>query len=65
MNRLQQFSLLILIVFSLHLGMLGLFEFNLIKYIFKTNTILPRILHLLVFFCGLVCITLYQNKNRY
>ena len=65
MNRIQAFGLLILILFSIHLGMLGLFEFNLIKLFFKTNTIIPRILNLLVLFCGIVCITLFQNKNRY
>lgn len=65
MNRYQQFCLLIIIMYSIHLGMYGLFQFDLVKYLFKTSTTLPRILDLFVFFCGMSCISLYQSKSKY
>ena len=38
MNRLQQTALLIVIVYCILLGMYGFFEFDVIKYVLKGNS---------------------------
>lgn len=64
MNRLQQGALLIVILYCILLGMYGFFEFDVIKYMVKGSTISLRWISLLVFFCGMICISIYQKDKH-
>ncbi|MBE6113759.1 MAG: DUF378 domain-containing protein [Erysipelotrichaceae bacterium] len=64
MNRLQQTALLIVIVYCILLGMYGFFEFDVIKYVLKGNSMGMRWISLVVFLCGMICISIYQKDKH-
>ena len=62
MNTLFKTSLAISIIGCLNWGLVGLFDFNLVEYLFGDGTILTRIVYVLVMISGLIDIGIF-TKN--
>lgn len=67
MKTLNCFALTIVIVGAINWGLIGLFNFNLVAFLFGSMTLLSRIIYALVGLCGLYLITFYgllcHNEN--
>lgn len=53
MEILQKFSLVFTIIGAIVWGLIGLFNFNLVEFIFGTS-VLSRIVYIIVGICGLI-----------
>ena len=54
-------ALLLIIIGAINWGLVGLFEFNLVDFIFGAGTILARIIYSLVGIAGLWSIALFSK----
>lgn len=54
-------ALLLVIIGAINWGLIGLFEFNLVDFLFGIGTILSRIIYVLVGISGLWCIALFSK----
>ena len=61
MNILHKITLTIAIIGFLNLGLVGLFDFNLVEYLFGDGTLLTRIVYVLVLISGLVQLRLFMK----
>ena len=59
MKTLNYIALTITIIGALNWGLIGLFNFNLVSFIFGSMTLFSRIIYSLVGLCGLYLITFY------
>ena len=62
MNTLYKIALTISIIGCLNWGLVGLFNFNLVEYLFGDGSLLTKIVYVLVFISGLIEIGIY-NKD--
>lgn len=58
METLQKVCLVITIIGAVNWGLIGLLDFNLVSFIFGTNSIIPRVIYSLVGITGLINIGL-------
>ncbi len=61
MNTLYKTCLVLSIVGCLNWGLVGLFNFNLVEYLFGDGALLTRIVYVLVMVAGLVTIGLFTK----
>ena len=63
---LDKFSLVLVIIGAINWGLIGLFQFDLVAWIFGgQGAVISRIIYTLVGLCGLWCISLlFQTHNR-
>ena len=61
MATLQKICLVFTIIGALVWGIIGIFNFNLVEFIFGQDTILARIVYSLVGICGIINIGLFQH----
>lgn len=61
MNTLYKATLILAIVGCINWGLVGLFNFNLVEYLFGDGALLTRIVYVLVFASGLVNIGLLTH----
>ena len=61
MNTLQKLCLGLTIVGALNWGLVGLFGFNLVAFLFGEMSWLSRIIYIVIALCGLYLITLFTN----
>ncbi len=54
MNTLYKIALVISIIGCLNWGLVGLFDFNLVEYLFGDGSLLTRIVYVLVMISGLI-----------
>ena len=54
MNTLYKIALALGIVGCINWGLVGLFNFNLVEYLFGDGTILTKIIYILVFISGFI-----------
>lgn len=54
-------ALLLVIIGAINWGLVGLFEFNLVDFLFGVGSILSRIVYSLVGIAGLWCIALFSK----
>ena len=54
-------ALLLVIIGAINWGLVGLFEFNLVDFLFGVGSILSRIIYSLVGIAGLWCIALFSK----
>lgn len=59
MKTLNCIALTITIIGALNWGLIGLFNFNLVSFLFGSMTLFSRIIYSLVGLCGLYLITFY------
>lgn len=62
MEILQRIALIFTIVGAVVWGLIGLFDFNLVDFIFGDNSMLSRIVYTLVGICGLINIGLLFQR---
>ena len=65
MNVLQRIALIVVIIGALNWGLIGLFNFNLVAFIFDNiSTVVTRIIYSLVGVAGIICIsTLFTSDH--
>ncbi len=61
MNTLYKTCLVLSIVGCLNWGLVGLFDFNLVEYLFGAGALLTRIVYVLVMLAGLITIGLFTK----
>ena len=61
METLQKTALVLTIIGALNWGMIGLFDFNLVEYLFGAGTLLTRIVYVLVMLAGLITIGIFTK----
>ena len=61
MNTLYKIALVISIIGCLNWGLVGLFNFNLVEYLFGDGSLLTKIVYVLVFISGLIEIGIYTK----
>ncbi len=61
MNILHKSTLVLVIIGCLNWGLVGLFDFNLVEYLFGDGTLLTRIVYVLVLISGLVQLRLFTK----
>ena len=65
MNTLFKSALALSIIGCINWGLVGLFDFNLVEYLFGDDSILTRIVYVLVLLSGLVDIGIFtKNLDR-
>lgn len=62
MGILQRVALVFTIIGAVVWGLIGLFDFNLVDFIFGDNSMLSRIIYTLVGICGLINIGLLFQR---
>lgn len=63
MKYLDCTALTIAIIGALNWGLIGLFNFNLVSFLFGDMSLLSRIVYILVGICGLYLITFYMRLS--
>lgn len=58
METIQKIALVFTIIGAVVWGLVGLFDFNLVNYLFKSIPMLERIIYIIVGVCGLINIGL-------
>ena len=61
MNTLYKIALVLGIVGCINWGLVGLFNFNSVEYLFGDGTILTKIIYILVFISGLIEIGIFTK----
>ena len=61
MNILHKVALVIVIIGCINWGLVGLFDFNLVEYLFGDGSMLTRIVYVLVLLSGLVQLRLFMK----
>jgi uncharacterized membrane protein YuzA (DUF378 family) len=59
MNLVQKIALTFTIIGAINWGLVGIFEFNLVDYIFGNGSVLSRIIYTVVAIAGLINIIIY------
>lgn len=54
MHTLYKVALVIATIGAINWGLIGIFDFNLVEYLFGDGTLLTRIVYILVFISGLL-----------
>lgn len=62
MNTLFKIALVLSIIGCINWGLIGLFDFNLVEYLFGDGTLLTRLVYILVFISGLITIALLPKN---
>ena len=61
MNTLYKIALAISIIGCINWGLVGLFNFNLVEYLFGDGTVITRIVYVLVLLSGLINIAIFTK----
>ena len=62
METLQKIALVFTIIGAIVWGLIGLFDFNLVAFIFGAGSVLSRIVYTIVGICGLINIGLLLQR---
>lgn len=63
MKVINVLALTIAIIGALNWGLIGVFDFNLVEYLFGAASLMTRVIYVLVGICGLYLIVLYPKVN--
>ena len=61
MKIINVIALLLVIIGGLNWGLVGLFDFNLVDFLFRAGSILAKIVYILVGIASLWCISLFAK----
>lgn len=64
METLQKAALVVTIIGAINWGLIGLFDFNLVSYLFGVDTIMTRIVYSLVGITGIINIGILFNHIK-
>ena len=59
MKTIDTIALILIIIGAINWGLVGIFNFNLVDYIFGVNSIMSRIIYTVVAIAGLINIVIY------
>ena len=59
MNIIQKIALTFTIIGAINWGLVGIFDFNLVDYIFGVQSVISRIIYIVVAISGLINVVLY------
>ena len=59
MNKLQKTALVLVFIGALNWGLIGLFSFDLVAYLFGTLSLLTRAVYVVVFISGLYSLSIF------
>ena len=59
MNIIQKIALTFTIIGAINWGLVGIFDFNLVDYIFGVQSVMSRIIYIVVAISGLINVVLY------
>lgn len=65
MSIIQKIVLVITIIGAINWGLIGIFDFNLVAWIFQSMTALARTVYIIVGVCGLINLALLFIPNRH
>ena len=65
MSIIQKIALVITIIGAINWGLVGIFDFNLVEFLFSEGSILTRIIYILVCISGLFNVALLFMRNRH
>ncbi len=65
MILLQKIALIFTIIGGLNWGLIGIFDFNLVTWLFHTGSVLTRTIYILVGVCSLFNLGLLFIRNRH
>lgn len=65
MSIIQKIALAITIIGAINWGLIGMFDFNLVEYLFGIKSVLSRVVYIIVFITGLFNIALLFLRNRH
>ena len=65
MRIVQKVALVFTIIGAINWGLVGIFNFNLVEWLFQTGSFLTRAIYILVCLCGLINIALLFLENRH
>ncbi len=60
----DKIALFILLIGGINWGLVGLFEFDLVAWLFGPMSVLSRIVYILVALSALWCVSLYFKRNE-
>lgn len=61
MNTLYKIALALAVIGCLNWGLVGIFDFNLVEYLFGDGTLLTRLVYILVLISGLVTLGIFTK----
>ena len=61
MNSLYKTCLVIAAIGCLNWGLLGIFNFNLVEYLFGNNTVITRIVYIIVAVAGIIDLGIFSK----
>jgi uncharacterized protein len=64
MNGLQKTALVLVFIGALNWGLIGIFAFDLVAYLFGNLSMLTRIVYVVVFLAGLYSLTLFGTETE-
>lgn len=65
METLQKVALVFTIIGAIVWGLIGLFDFNLVEFIFGDGSVLARVVYTIIGLCGLINIGLLVQKIEF
>ena len=60
----QKIALILTIVGAINWGLVGIFNFNLVEFLFSTGSIMTRIIYIIILACGLFNLGFLFLNNR-
>jgi uncharacterized membrane protein YuzA (DUF378 family) len=60
----QKVALILTIVGSINWGLVGIFDFNLVEFLFNQGSIMTRIIYIIILVCGLFNLGFLFLRNR-
>ncbi len=64
MKIINVIALLLVIIGGINWGLVGLFDFNLVDFLFKAGSILAKVIYILVGIASLWCISLFAKVTE-
>ncbi|MDO5569056.1 MAG: DUF378 domain-containing protein [bacterium] len=55
MNKLLKVALVLIIVGAINWGLVGMFDFDLVAFLFKEGSLLTRIIYIVIMAAGVLC----------
>lgn len=63
MKVLNYIALIVSVVGCVNWGLIGLFDFNLVSFLFGTGSLITRAIYILVGICGIYELTFFPSLN--
>lgn len=58
MGNLLKVALVLTVIGAVNWGLVGMFDFNLVTYLFKEGSLITRIIYVIIFASGVFCLAL-------